>query len=461
MAGTSFRRSRRCGLYLAYSTIVALQSSPTFAQVTEPQEPGTGLPEMPPALPEKPPAKYDFQHNVTGDWFGLRNWLSDQGIEISGGYALEYLGNPVGGKNQGSTYVHNILLQTDLNLEKLIGLPKSAFRARFSQRSGDSLTNDHVGNTFSVQQLYGGGQTYRLVEMQVYHSLFDDRLNLTYGRLAATDDFLTSPLYCQFVNNAFCGQPPTPFFNMPDGITAYPGATWGVRGRYTFPFESYAMVGVYDGDPEQEGRNDHGTNFSFGDNGVLVLTEIGYTPQEGLLDLPGHYKLGGFYHSGNFRNVAKDVNGNNRFATGLAGNQFSGNSGFYILLDQMMYREKAEADEGLYGFGVFVLSPDQQENTFPYFYSLGLVYQGLLDFRPQDKTALGVTTGWFSDKLGDAQHDAGLERQTAETVVELNHQIQLTPAIYVRPDIQYVIRPSGRRDIDNALVVGFEAGVTF
>ena len=122
--------------------------------------------------------------------------------------------------------------------------------------------------------------------------------------LAATDDFLTSPLYCQFVSNAICGQPAAPFFNMPNGITAYPGATWGVRARYTFPFETYWMVGVYDGDPEQESRNDHGTNFSFGDNGVLVLTEVGYTPQKGLLGLPGHYKLGGYYHSGDFQNVA-------------------------------------------------------------------------------------------------------------------------------------------------------------
>lgn len=69
----------------------------------------------------------------------------------------------------------------------------------------------------------------------MYHSLFDDQLNLTYGRLSATDDFLTSPLYCQFVSNAICGQPAAPFFNMPNGITAYPGATWGARARYHVP----------------------------------------------------------------------------------------------------------------------------------------------------------------------------------------------------------------------------------
>jgi porin len=202
-------------------------------------------------------------------------------------------------------------------------------------------------------------------------------------------------------------------------------------------------------------------NFSFGDNGVLVLSEAGYTPQQGLFGLPGHYKLGGYYHSGDFNNVGRDEDGDNRFVTGEPGATFSGNSGYYILLDQMFYREKPEEPQGLYGFFVFVVSPDQQENTFPYFYSAGLVYEGLLDFRPHDKTGIGITTGWYSDKLGDAQHEAGLERQTAETVFEINHQVQITPAIYVRPDLQYVYRPRGRRDIDNALVIGFEAGITF
>jgi porin len=447
--------------FLIFLILLGLESIRAFAQISEPQPSGTGVPEAPPALPEKPPPKYDFQHNITGDWFGLRNTLSDQGIDITGGYAMEFLGNPVGGRQQGQTYVHNILVQGDADLDKLIGLPKSAFRVRFSQRSGDSLSKQKIGNAFSVQQLYGGGQTYRLVEMQIYHSLFDDQLNLTYGRLSATDDFLTSPLYCQFVSNAICGQPAAPFFNLPNGITAYPGATWGARVRYTFPFEAYWMVGVYDGDPDQEGRNDHGTNFSFGDNGVLVLTEAGYTPQKGLLGLPGHYKVGGYYHSGNFQNVSRDVNGDNRFVTGLPGRSFSSNDGYYTLLDQMFYREKPEADQGLYGFFVFVLAPDQNHNQFPYFTSAGLVYQGLLDFRPEDKTTLGVANGWFSDKISNAQRGADQRKQSAETILELNHQIQITPAVYVRPDLQYVINPNGFSNIDNALVIGFEAGVTF
>lgn len=423
--------------------------------------PGTGLPEQSPPIPGGPPIRYDWEHNVTGDWGGLRNQLSDWGVDLRGGYAMEFMANPVGGMRQGETYVHNILLQADFDLEKLLKIPKTVFRVLGSQRSGESLAKQDIGSAISVQQLYGGGQTYRLVEAQFLTSLFEDRLNLAYGRLSATDDFLTSPLYCGFVNNGFCGQPPSPFFNLPDGITAYPTAVWGARAKVVPVKEIYTMVGVYDGDVDQNGKNKHGVNFTFGDNGVLILTELGYTPEKGLFDLPGHYKVGGYYHSGHFRDVSQDVNGNNLFLTGRQGERFSGNGGYYFLFDNMLYREKQGADQGLSAFWVLVISPGEEQNTMPYYVSGGLVYQGLIGARPDDKTAFGVTNAWFSDKISDARHQAGLERQNTETALELNYQVQFTPAVYVRPDLQYIISPNGQNDIDDAFVVGFEAGITF
>jgi porin len=425
-------------------------------QISEPQAPGRGVPEVAPALPERPKAKYSWDTNLTGDWGGLRNTLSaDYGIEITAGYAMEFMGNPVGGRQNGATYVHNILLGLDVDLDKLIGLPHSAFRVRGSQRSGDSLSKDYIGNAFSVQQLYGGGQTWRLVEMQLFHDLFDGRFNLTYGRLAATDDFLTSPLYCQFVSNAICGQPPSPFFNLPDGITAYPAAVWGVRGRVKPTPDTYVQVGVYDGQVDQEGRNDHGTDFGFGSNGVLVLTEAGYKPDQGLLGLPAAYKIGGYYHSGDFTDVGDTV------TPGVPPRQFQGGSGVYALVDQMLYRERPADTEGLYGLLVFVAAPDQSQNSIPYFFSAGLIYEGLIDARPKDKAAFAVANGQFSDRLRRAQRRAGLEQQHSETILELNYQIQLTEFAYFRPDIQYVVQPNGIRDIDNALALGFEAGMEF
>ncbi|MBL8660075.1 MAG: carbohydrate porin, partial [Rhodospirillales bacterium] len=239
----------RCSPKLALALFLLALCAPALALAQadvpgdEEEIPDTGLP--PESSEATPP--YDFAHNITGDWFGARTWLYNRGIDITGGYAMEFMANPVGGRQQGQTYVHNVLLRADMDLQKLLGVPNTIFRIAGSQRTGNSLSAEDIGNAISVQQLYGGGQRVRLVEAQFITSLYDDRLNLAYGRLAATDDFLTSPLYCQFITNGICGQPPAPFFNLPDGITAYPTAVWGARAKVRPTQETYLQVGVYDG----------------------------------------------------------------------------------------------------------------------------------------------------------------------------------------------------------------------
>jgi porin len=442
---------------------MAVAPAPSSAQEPERVSPGTPL--SPPEGAATGP-RYDLSTNVSGDWFGARTWLAERGVTVRGGYAMEFMANPIGGRQQGETYVHNVSLEANFDLDRLLGVPDTTFRIGGSQRTGNSLSREDIGNAISVQQLYGGGQRIRLVQAQFITALFEDRLNLAYGRLAATEDFLTSPLYCQFITNGICGQPPSPFFNLPDGITAYPAAVWGVRAKAKPTPSTYVQVGVYDGDVAQrndagEDNNKHGTNLTFGDNGALILSEVGYTPEQGLFDLPGHYKLGSYYHTGDFRNVADDVDGGNPFVTGRPGDGFSGNSGVYLLLDQTVYREAGTRSQGLTLFSVFVYSPDDEHNVVPYYASAGMIYQGLIASRPSDKTAFGVHNAWFSEALSDARAEAGLERQDTETTLELNHQVQITPAVYVRPAVQYVITPNGQDDIDNAFVLGFEASILF
>jgi porin len=461
----SFPSAMDMGLFAALfaAFFTALGSPTALAQETQERVPGTALPL---ADRETPPPRYDFSTNVTGDWFGARTWLAERGVTIRGGYAMEFMANPVGGREQGESYVHNVLLEGNFDLDQLLGVPGTTFRIAGSQRTGNSLSREDIGNAISVQQLYGGGQRVRLVQAQFITSLLEDRVNLAYGRLAATDDFLTSPLFCQFITNGICGQPPSPFFNLPDGITAYPTAVWGARAKVKPTPQTHVQLGVYDGDVPQrndagEDNNKHGTNLTFGDNGALILGEVGYSPEQALFRLPGHYKLGGYYHTGDFRNVAEDVDGGNPFVTGLDGDRFTGNSGVYLLLDQTVYREPDSRSQGLTLFYVFVYSPDDEHNVIPYYTSGGMIYEGLIPSRPYDKTAFGVHNAWFSDALSDARADAGLERQDTETTLELNHQFQITPALYLRPAVQYVITPNGEDDIDNAFVVGFEASIIF
>jgi porin len=48
-----------------------------------------------------------------------------------------------------------------------------------------------------------------------------------------------------------------------------------------------------------------------------------------------------------------------------------------------------------------------------------------------------------------------------EAAIEAAHRIQFTKFAFVEPDVQWVIRPAGTGKIPNAVVIGFEAGLTF
>lgn len=47
-----------------------------------------------------------------------------------------------------------------------------------------------------------------------------------------------------------------------------------------------------------------------------------------------------------------------------------------------------------------------------------------------------------------------------EMVLEWMYKIQLTQWLNIQPDVQYIIKPDGTGDIPNALVVGFQMGVS-
>ena len=46
-------------------------------------------------------------------------------------------------------------------------------------------------------------------------------------------------------------------------------------------------------------------------------------------------------------------------------------------------------------------------------------------------------------------------------MLEFAHRFQVTPWAYFQPDIQLVINPGGTGDIEDALVIGAQMGVTF
>jgi porin len=412
---------------------------------------------------------------LTGDWWGVRNMLDDNGVEIFANYTNNIAGNPVGGIGQGITYCDNFSFGVTLDMDKLIGWQGMMLTVSGLNRDGTSLSQDFLGNQFTVQQVFGGSAVmfYALAFDQKF---LDDKVSLKFGRFATGDDFASSPIYWLYMNNGIDGNPQALPVNTQ--FSAYPWAVWGARLRVDPTPEFNGLFGIYQVSDRIFVRNYHGLDWSMrGDDGVQFITQLGWTPEffkrpvestttnDGKMIVdgksskktvakaemkgyPGHYWFGAYYSPWEFP----------QFGTSeRAGNSY----GFYWHADQMVFQETPGSDQGLTVWTAFVYSPQQNIAKVPFQVNGGLVYKGLIPTRDQDFTALGVVYGKFSDNYARTVSDAGNGYPEYELVFEANYKIQITKFAFVQPDIQWVINPGGTGNIPNALVLGAQMGVTF
>ena len=407
---------------------------------------------------------------LTGDWWGARNWMDkDKGIEFSGTYTTDLAGNPVGGMEQGFTYTDNIAFGAKLDLEKLIGWNGATFTIAATDRNGTSLSQNYIGNQFTVQQIFGG-QTIILTGLHLTQRLLDDKMEIKVGRFSAGDDFASSPLYWLYMNNGIDGNPQALPVNA--SFSAYPWASWAARVRIEPSPDWNAMFGLYQVSNKTFNRYLHGVNFSFEPtDGVMFLGQVGWTPEffrrpvkrvetereeneewsdteEDTHGLPGHYWFGAYYSTWEYAQFG---------STQSAANAY----GFYWHADQKIYQEAPGSDQGLTLWTAFVLSPQENIAKIPFQWNCGVAYQGVVPQRDQDIAMFGLAYGSFSDDYGNAGNAYNGDPVSYEMALEWGYRIQFNRFLYAQPNIQYIVQPSGTGSIPDAFVLGLQIGVTF
>ena len=420
--------------------------------------------------------------SLSGDWWGIRNYMEDSGVDISASYTNNIAGNPVGGQSAGFTYTDNTSFGLELNFEKLIGWKGLSVTVSGLNRAGSSLSQQNIGNQFTVQQVYGG-QTVMFYALLFEQKLLDDKVSIKAGRFAAGDDFASSPIYWLYMNNGIDGNPQALPVNT--CFSAYPWAVWAARLRVDPTPECNAMFGVYQVSNRVFGHPDyHGLDWSIrqGD-GVLLLSQFAWTPEffkrpvekaavsdgksvvatkarsEGktfkavspeteMKGLPGHYWFGAYYSPWQFAQFG---------TTDTASNSY----GFYWHADQMVWQKSPGSDQGLTLWSSLVLSPQQNIAKLPFQANAGVFYKGLIPTREQDYTIFGLVYGKFSNNYARTVAAAGNGYPQYEMVLEWGYRINFTKFAYVQPDLQWVINPGGTGRIPNALVLGAQMSVVF
>ena len=417
------------------------------------------LAQSPPPSPAAGLSSWLQGQYMTGDWGGTRSALETKGVTLRAGYLSESAANPSGGLRQGATYTHQVDAGFDLDLDKLINLPGGKIHVLFTERAGQSLAAQSIGSIISVQEVFGSGQNIRLAEFSYEQSVLNDRLKAKLGWIHASDDFASSPLFCYFQNNGFCGQVA---IVINSGFTIFPSGSWGAVLRAGIYDDFYLKAGVYEVNPTLSLAANGFKLGTSGATGVIVPGEIGWQPVLGPAALPGHYRIGGYYDTSDASYLGSPIGGPQ--------STVRGRWGFYFQADQMVLRTGPGSRPGLdQGLTVLAVAAYAGPDTalLQYYWQFGFLQRGTFAGRDQDTIGLAVSQVRVSNQLVASQNLANTQLpgsvavQSAETTIELNYRAQLTPWSSVMPNIQYVMQPNAVTSIPNALVLGLQVRLTF
>lgn len=374
---------------------------------------------------------------ITGDWGGARTHLEDNGITFNGSLTTDWGTVIEGGlRNKGSS--RTLLdLNVAFDLGTLAGLEGGTVYADYYSTDGRGGSED-VGDYLGVSNIYTGDNVHQLAELWYEQWMFGKKARLKVGKVdanyefayfkTATADFVSYGAYNNLVLYPVFPTIPNPATGV--NFFVYPTERW------------YAGVGLYDGSIAEgipTGRL--GPSTFFKGESYFYIGETGFTWNELGKSGQGRANAGIWYSASDF--------------TAFDGDPEDGQAGFYVMAEQQLTR-RGEGDlesKGLWGFAQYARG-DEDVNPVANQITLGVATLGT--FANRDNDGAGVMFNWLD--MSDAD-GAGFESD--EWNLEAYYKIQLSPAISVTPDLQYIINPSGSRETDDALVAQVRVSITF
>jgi porin len=400
---------------------------------------------------------------------GLRPALAKGGIAITGTYYGEAFVNS-GGFNQGGKYDGVLDLALDADMHKLGFWKGLCFHTNGFQIHGQSITASNIGSLMPVSSLEATPAT-RLFELWLEQHMFNDKLAVKVGQLAADTEFILSEGGGFFLNGTW-GWPSITAADMPSGGPAYPLATPGVRVAVTPNDAMQLLVGVYNGDPappcasdDPQVCNNDGLDFELDDPPLLMVEGAYKYNQE---RLAGTIKVGGWNHFGTFEHQRFSAGGNLIAVTGEPGRPLDNDWGLYAIIDQLIWRLPGSEDpKGVGVFARFIGAPEDR-NLVDFYFDGGFTFSGMIRARPDDSFAIGFAYTGISDQVKGFDIDSGLPvGRNYEALLEICYTMQLTTGWTIQPDFQYFWQPGGNvtndngKVIENAAVFGARTAISF
>ena len=434
-----------CTTTLPYASMA---SSPATQPAGGPPATRTAL-----AIPvEEQPFDPD-QHSLVDPW-GDRNALAEHGVTADPFLIVDYSKNFMGGVNTRSdNFRERFNLPITLDTERLFGWHGGTFVAVYQLQHGQNASHQLTGDAQNFSFATDADGRSQLGQLWYQQKLFNDVLRLRAGKLEGNADFDALDNDQDFMNNTFQTSPTLGL------LPSFPETGAGVQLFFEPEGGYYAGAGVFDGSGARGVHTgEYGPRHFFDrPDDLFYIGETGlrYKLPVGKRKFAGRVGLGAWYDTNHFARL--DGKGN-----------AVGTYGVYALFDQLLWKPfrqrpvpagppgangSEKPEEETYPGGIAMSASlgwaDPLVNPIDANVLAALTWTGLLPNRPIDELGWGATYAHFS-KAADTRDDY-------ELALEIFYRIRFTQWISLKPDLQYIIHPSGSGGLaepvrNNALV---------
>jgi porin len=327
-------------------------------------------------------------------------------LTVESVYYGEVFSNTRGGisTNDATRYYGLLDLAFTLDLEQG-GIPGQFF-VLAQNTHGRGLTEDFIGDFQTLSNIDAFDDIAQVSEYWWEFPVLEDRLSVRLGKQDVNTEFVLLDTASDFIQSSFGISPVV-------GLPTYPETSAAAVLLAQVTSSLNLRVGVWDGAPD-------GSQWGFSGSGsTFLIGEIEYSwgSEE---TLAGSIDLGVTYLSSGLASPGDPIS---RVAAG------------YVQMEQLIFREcdcEEGSVQGLAGFVQASAAHDEAVVEVKDGFQTGLLYRGLLSNRDDDVVGLGFSRVWLN--LG------GTGR---ETTTELFYKAQVTPRLWLQPDLQYTGSPSG------------------
>jgi porin len=351
--------------------------------------------------------------------------LAGHGIEVTGTYKVGGWRNLSGGLGQGNRALDNLDVMFELDGEGALGWRGLTGFVHLLHNNGRG-PNELAGTAGGIDNIEVEERSLKVYQAWVQQAFAGGAASVLFGLHDLNSEFYVTESAGLFLNPTY-GIGTEMSATGLNGPSIFPTTSLALRLRVESEAGGYLLAGVYDGVPGDPDRP-RGTRIQLDrSDGALLVLEGGMVQPESR-----HFGIGLWMYTERLPDLE----------TGLPVRS----QGLYLLAEETVSYSDSRR---ITAFARGGFSAGDAE-VFGHSWSVGMVAEGFVPFRPGAVLGLGVSRAGFSHAMRalDPSLDSG------ELEMELTVRDELRPGISVQPDLQWTPNPGGDPNLEGAWTLG-------